>query len=349
MPSDTAKLDLMNLTLDELSDFIKQRGEPKFRARQIFSWLYRPAIRSFEQMTDLSLAFREGLAQISRISRLELAAREKSADGTIKYSFALQDGQKIESVLIPEEDRNTLCVSSQAGCAMGCTFCLTGTMGLKRNLNPAEIVNQVIYVRDELAEQGHGRVNNLVFMGMGEPLANFDNLVKALELLTDPRGMDFSHRRITVSTCGLAPKIKELGNHAKVNLAISLHAADDETRSRLMPVNDTYKIADLLLACRDFPLPSRRRIMIEYILIKDVNDAVQDARRLIKILHGLPCKINLLPYNETAALPFQRPARPVIENFQDTLRAAGYTVLIRDSRGSDISAACGQLANKVEK
>lgn len=341
----TEKTDLKSLTRDELTSFIKELKEPAFRAKQIFSWLYRPSIHSFDQMTDLSKDFRERLSKIAVISQLSLHQREQSTDGTVKYAFELADHNRIESVLIPDDDRYTLCVSSQVGCAMGCQFCLTGTMGLKRNLTPSEIVNQVIFAKDDLDERKLGRVNNLVFMGMGEPLANFDNLVTALTILIDEIGLDFSGRKITVSTCGLVPRIKELGEKTTVNLAISLHAATDAARNTIMPVNKTYSIDQVLDACRQFPLPKRRRIMIEYILIKGVNDSSADAKQLIKKLHGIPCKINLLPFNECEALPFQRSPQEKVLQFQQILWDAGLTVIVRESRGADISAACGQLAN----
>lgn len=339
------KTDLKNFTQQKLNDFAQELGLPAFRAKQIFAWLYRPAIESFSQMTDLSLELREKLNETCRISSLHPTQREESQDGTIKYGFELEDGFVIESVLIPEEDRNTLCVSSQVGCAMGCTFCLTATMGFKRNLTPAEMVNQVIAVIEDLRQKDKA-ITNLVFMGMGEPLANFDNLIDALEILINQRGLDFSSRRITVSTCGLIPKMLEMGDRIKVNLAVSLHAPDDETRNRLMPVNQTYPLADLLQACRDFPLPNRRRIMIEYIMLKDLNDSDQDAELLAHKLRGIPCKINLLAYNQTDALDFEPSSPERIKRFQEILRRHDYTVLLRSSRGADISAACGQLAAK---
>lgn len=342
------KIDLKNLTLDEIVNFVKSLGEQSFRGQQIFSWLYRPGIGSFSQMSNIALAFRAKLEEITLISQLALQAREESKDGSIKYAFVLDDGAIIESVLIPDQDRHTLCVSSQVGCAMGCRFCLTGTMGFKRNLTAAEMVNQIHFVMEELNRQGKGRLNNLVFMGMGEPLANLDNLVTALNILLDPRGLNFSDRKVTVSTCGLVPKMAEFGRLTSVNLAISLHAADDETRNQLMPVNATYPLDALLEACRRYPVPKRRRIMMEYVMIKDCNDSEAAARKLIKILHGIPCKINLLPFNECAALPFQCPSRATIEAFQEILLKADYTVMIRESRGADISAACGQLASQVQ-
>jgi len=339
------KTDLKNLSLKKLTAFVVGLGLPAFRAKQIFAWLYRPGTTDFSTMTDLSLELRQRLDASCKINTLRPSHREQSRDGTIKYGFTLEDGQLIESVLIPEDERNTLCVSSQVGCAMGCRFCLTATMGFKRNLTPAEMVNQVVAVMDELRATGR-TVTNLVFMGMGEPLANFDNLIDALEILMDPHGLDFSSRRITVSTCGLIPRLRELGDRVKVNLAVSLHAPDNATRSKLMPVNQTYPLDDLLQACKDFPLPNRRRIMMEYIMLKDINDSDQAAELLARKLRGIPCKINLLAYNATDNLGYESSSPERIEHFQEILRRHGYTVLLRDSRGADISAACGQLATR---
>lgn len=349
------KIDLKNLTQDQLITFVKDLGLPLFRARQIFSWLYRPGIHEFSQMTDIKKELRTILADKCEIRLLDLAGKEQSEDGTIKFAFRLADGEIIESVLIPEEDRNTLCVSSQVGCAMGCDFCLTGTMGLKRNLTPSEIVNQICGVINELPDEmcsGDGKktgcINNLVFMGMGEPLANFDNLVTALDIIMDQRGLDFSGRKVTVSTCGLVPKMKELGEKTPVNLAVSLHSVNDEVRSRLMPINRKYPVDQLIQACRDFPIPRRRMIMFEYIMIKGLNDSDADARELAHKLRDIKCKINLLPYNENPGTSYQCPSRERTEAFQQILRKADYTVFIRSSRGSDISAACGQLAGKTQ-
>ena len=341
------KKDLTNLSLAQLTEFLASLGLPKYRGIQVFSWLYRPEITDFSQMTDLSKELRETLAAQACFTWPQIAEIESSQDGTVKYGFELEDDNYIESVLIPEEGRNTLCVSSQVGCAMACGFCLTGAIGFKRNLTPGEIVGQVVRVREWLFDNDSEGLNNLVFMGMGEPLANFDNLLIALDILTEQRGLDFSERRITVSTCGLVPKIIELGRKTRVNLAVSLHAVDDDIRSRLMPINKKYPVAELLEACRNFPLPKRKRIMFEYILIKDLNDSETDAELLAQKLKGIPCKINLLPYNESLALPFKRPSDDRIELFQNVLWKAGYTVLVRSSRGADISAACGQLAGKM--
>ena len=343
------KTDITDFTLSHLTDFVQGLGLPKFRGKQIFSWLYRSNITDFSQMTDLAKDLRETLTSRAGFHWPEIDAFERSKDGTVKYGFKLRDNNYIESVLIPEEGRNTLCVSSQVGCAMGCGFCLTGGMGLKRNLSPGEIVGQVVRVQNWLHDEkgAESVISNIVFMGMGEPLANFDNLLIALEILTDQRGLDFSDRRITVSTCGLVPKIIELGQKTKANLAVSLHSVDDSVRSRLMPINKKYPVADLLEACKNFTMPKRKRIMFEYILIKDLNDSVSDAEILAQKLQDIPCKINLLPYNETVDLSFQRPSDETIKLFQKTLWKAGYTVLVRSSRGSDISAACGQLAGKM--
>jgi 23S rRNA (adenine2503-C2)-methyltransferase len=341
--------DLTNLSLTQLTEYLLSLGLPKYRGLQVFSWLYRPNVSEFSQMTDLPKELREILADRTSFAWPEIEKVERSKDGTVKYGFKLTDNDFIESVLIPEDDRNTLCVSSQVGCAMGCEFCLTGSIGIKRNLTPGEIVGQVVRVRDWLHEthDTSAGLNNLVFMGMGEPLANFDNLIIALDILTEQRGLDFSERRITVSTCGLVPKIIELGQKTKVNLAVSLHSVDDSIRSQLMPINKKYPVAELLDACKNFPMPKRKRIMFEYVLIKDLNDSRADAERLAQKLKGIPCKINLLPYNESKELSFQRPSDETIELFQKTLWQEGYTVLVRSSRGGDISAACGQLAGKM--
>jgi 23S rRNA (adenine2503-C2)-methyltransferase len=343
-----ARPDLYDFTLAQLTDFTKSFGLSAFRARQIFAWLYRPGITEFSQMTDLSKDLRSQLTEIAVLSSLHPQAVEESQDGTRKFAFRLNDGAVIESVLIPEEDRHTLCLSSQAGCAMGCSFCLTGRMGFRRNLRPSEIVNQVRAVAGHMEEQRSGRLTNLVFMGMGEPLANLDNLLIALEILMDQHGLDFSSRRVTVSTCGLVPQMQELGEKAVVNLAVSLHSVRDEVRSELMPINRTYGVDTLLAACREYPLAKRRRIMFEYTLIAGVNDSDADARMLARKLAGIRCKINLLACNETPDLACRRPADERIAAFQQILLKAGYTALLRTSRGADISAACGQLAGKIQ-
>lgn len=344
------KTDLKNFTQAELIGYVESLGQPLFRGKQIMAWLYRPEITEFSQMTDLAKAFRQVLEENAWISRFKDPVLETASDGCVKFGFRLEDGHIIESVLIPESDRNTLCISSQVGCAMGCTFCLTGTMGFVRNLTPSEIVNQVCGARDYLLAQpqekliGPDRVTNVVYMGMGEPLNNLHNVLASLSIITEQKGLDLAGRKITVSTCGIVPKMHELGEKSSANLAISLHSVNDEVRSRLMPVNRRYSVDALLAACRDFPMPKRKRIMFEYTLLKGVNDSDRDAHELARKLRGIPCKINLLTYNECPGLPFESPPGERMLAFQQILLKAHYTVFIRTSRGSDISAACGQLA-----
>ena len=343
-------VDLKNFNQEQLIDYVESLDQPAFRGRQIMGWLYRPGITEFSQMTDLAKEFRRILSEHCLISRFNNPLIERSQDGSVKFGFRLEENRIIESVLIPEPDRNTLCLSSQVGCAMNCSFCLTGTMGFQRNLTPAEIVNQVCAVRDFLLAEpkdnltGPNRVTNLVFMGMGEPLNNLDNLLVALSILTEHRGLDIASRRITVSTCGIAPKLQALGKHSSVNLAISLHAATNRVRDQLMPINQTYPVEQLIQACREFPMPKRKRIMFEYILLRGINDSDRDARELARLLDSVPCKINLLPYNESPNLPYKSPDTARVLAFQEILRQTHYSVFIRHSRGADISAACGQLA-----
>ncbi len=306
-------------------------------------------------MTDLAKSFRSVLEDHAYISSFSAPLIERSEDGCVKFGFKLSDGKIIESVLIPESDRNTLCISSQVGCAMNCSFCKTGTMGLVRNLTPSEIVNQVCSVRDFLLNEpeenliGPRSVTNVVFMGMGEPLNNIDNLLSSLSILTEQKGLDMAARRITVSTCGIIKNMGILGNNSNVNLAISLHAVDNETRNMLMPVNKKYPLEKLLQACRDYPIQKRKRIMFEYVLLDGVNDSDRDARTCARILRGIPCKINLLAFNEVDGIPYRSSSRERILAFQDILRNHHYSVFIRSSRGSDIAAACGQLAGKNQE
>ncbi len=346
------KTDLRNLTQQKLVEYVQSLGQPAFRGKQILPWLYRPGTIDFSAMTDLAKEFRKTLEENAFISSFSNPLLQKAADGCVKFGFPLDDGNIVESVLIPEPDRNTLCISSQVGCAMKCAFCLTGTMGFTRNLRVAEIVNQVCSVRDYLLKQpketliGPDRVTNVVFMGMGEPLNNFTNVIDALSLLTEQKGLDLTTRKLTVSTCGIVPKLRELGEKTSINLAISLHSVKNEVRSSLMPVNKKYPVEMLLAACRDFPMPKRKRIMFEYTLLEGINDSLDDAKILAKKLRGIPCKINLLSYNACPQLPYKSPNREKILAFQKVLLDAHYTVFIRTSRGADISAACGQLATE---
>lgn len=346
-------IDCKNLDQKGLEAFAESLGQPPFRGRQIMAWLYRPGIKEFSQMTDLAKSFRALLPDHARISTFNDPITEVSTDGSIKFGFTLEDGHIIESVNIPEPERNTLCISSQVGCAMACHFCQTGSMGFIRNLTPAEMVNQVCAVRDYLDAESSGEsrgrfpITNLVFMGMGEPLNNMENLLTAISILTDQKGLDVASRRITVSTCGIVPNMRLLGQTTSVNLAVSLHAVDNQTRSLLMPVNRRYPIEQLLQACRDYPIQKRKRIMIEYIMLEGINDSDEEAHRLASLLRQIPCKINLLAYNECEASGYRPSRRDRILAFQDILRRAHYSVFIRSSRGSDIGAACGQLAGKA--
>ncbi len=346
------EIDLKNLTLDEMAAFLEQVAIPSSRAASIFREIHLHGCTDIGEMSGLKAAFRATLAQHAIISSLVPSEVEVSEDGTIKFAFTLDDGKLIESVLIPQGERHTLCVSSQVGCAMACRFCLTATMGFVRNLTPAEIVGQVQAVISYMQDTGVQRstprefVNNLVFMGMGEPLANYDNLITSLQILMAEEGLEFTERLVTISTCGLAPRIIDLGRDVRVNLAISLHAADDETRSSLMPVNKTYNLDQLMPALRTYPLGKKRVILVEYILLKGINDSPDDAQRLADLLGDLPCRVNLLPYNESPQLDFHCPDEATIETFKKILYGAGVRSFVRDSRGADISAACGQLAVK---
>ena len=347
------RIDCKDLDRKGLEAFAESLGQPAFRGRQIMAWLYRPGIHSFDQMTDLAKTFRALLPENARISRFSDPVTEVSEDGSIKLGFKLDDGQIVESVNIPEPDRNTLCISSQVGCAMECRFCQTGSMGFHRNLSPSEMVNQVVGVRDYLNDphvnnQDSGQsITNLVFMGMGEPLNNMDNLLTTISILTDQKGLDMASRRITVSTCGIVPKMHLLGELTNVNLAVSLHAVDNETRDQLMPINRRYPIEQLLQACKDYPIQKRKRIMIEYIMLDGINDSDAEARRLASILRPIPCKINLLAYNECEGSNYRTSSMSRILAFQNILRQAHYSVFIRSSRGSDIAAACGQLSTRL--
>jgi len=340
----TSMVDLKDLTQAELEELMGSWGQAPFRARQVQKWLYK-GVTDLEAMTDVSKAVRELLRERTVLSRLLLVARQQSQDGCEKFSFRLEDGEVIESVLIPEEGHHTLCVSSQVGCAQGCRFCLTARRGFRRQLRPAEIVNQILAVRSLIPAKP--AITNLVFMGMGEPLANFANLLKALTIILAPWGLNFSSRRVTVSTVGLAPQIPALGQAVPVNLAVSLNAPNDALRATLMPIARQYSLAEVLAACRAFPLPPHRRITFSYVLLKGINDALAQARELARLLRGLRAKINLISFNPHPLLPFQAPERETVLNFQDILVQAHYTALIRESRGADISAACGQLAGEL--
>ncbi len=336
------------LTLDEpaLERFVKDLGWPKFRAHQILRWLYQERVHDIARMTDLSKAERTGLAAIASIDRLSDCEVRRSSDGTRKFLLRLDDGLMIESVLIPDADRLTLCLSTQVGCTLDCGFCLTGQMGLKRNLAAHEIIEQALAARDRL-EPGE-QLTNVVLMGMGEPLANFDAVADAIARLTNRRwGLGIPARRITLSTAGLASRLQDVTGLG-VNLAVSLNATTDAQRNRLMPaVNRLHPLARLLAACRAYPLPPHRRLTFEYVLLAGENDSEQDARRLTKLLNGIRCKVNLIPFNPFPGSPFRRPADSDVLRFQAVLRKAGFDALIRKSKGRDVLGACGQLGELV--
>jgi 23S rRNA (adenine2503-C2)-methyltransferase len=346
------KINIKSLTIGELKTLLVDLGCRPFRAGQLFAWIYRWGARSFEEMTDLAKAERMLLGSRFSIASLDLMRQERSSDGTRKFLFGLEDGRTVESVLIPEEDRQTLCISSQVGCAQACRFCITGGGGFQRNLRAYEIADQVVVVEKLL---GEGRkyspesrsITNIVLMGMGEPLANFDEVLKALAIITSEAGLGFSPRRVTLSTAGLVPEIDKLGRSGvKVNLAVSLNATTDEVRDRIMPVNKRFPIKELLAACRHFPLEPRRRITFEYVLLRGVNDGEEDARRLAGLLRGIKAKINLIPYNASPGSEFKRPSDAAVRRFQRILEEHDYTAPVRESRGRDIAAACGQLRER---
>ena len=341
------KQNILDLDRNEIISWLGTRKIESYRADQILKWIYLRQADRFDLMTDIAKDIRPVLEGHFTIGRLQKEKVEISKDGSQKYLFKLEDGKRIESVLIPERDHYTLCISSQVGCAQDCRFCLTARGGFQRNLSTAEIVSQVRDIKHQMEDSMP--LSNLVFMGMGEPLANYKNLVEAIEVITDSSlGLGFAGRRVTVSTAGLASRLAALGRDTKVNLAISLNATDNDTRNRLMPINRKFPIEKLLKACQHFPLPGGRRITFEYVLLKDVNDSVEDAHRLVKLLRPIKSKINLIPFNSYEGCQYQRPDEDTILRFQKILIDKNYTVMIRQSKGQDINAACGQLAGKIE-
>jgi 23S rRNA (adenine2503-C2)-methyltransferase len=326
-------------------------GAPAFRARQLWHWIYHRGATDFAAMTTLAKDFRARLAEQFVITRPAVSQALHSSDGTRKWLLKFVDGQEIETVHIPEEDRGTLCVSSQVGCTLTCRFCHTGTQRLVRNLSAAEIVGQLMLARDQLGEwpaPPDGRlISNIVMMGMGEPLYNYDNVAKALKIVMDGEGIAISKRRITLSTAGVVPMIRRCGEELNVNLAISLHAVNDELRDKIVPINRKYPIAELLDACRNYPgLSNARRITFEYVMLKGVNDSPAEARELVRLLKGIPAKVNLIPFNPWPGAPFECATDEAIKRFSDIVFAAGYASPVRTPRGQDIMAACGQLKSE---
>ncbi len=345
---DGAPKNLVGLTRVELAAEMAALGAPPFRARQLWHWIYHRGATDFAAMTSLAKDFRAALAERYIIARPAVSRAEESADGTRKWLLRFADGQEAECVHIPEEDRGTLCVSSQVGCTLTCKFCHTGTQRLVRNLDAGEIVGQVMAARDALGEwpspHGDRQITNIVLMGMGEPLYNYDEVAKAIKIVMDHEGLSVSRRKITLSTAGVVPAIRRCGAEIGVNLAISLHAVTDDLRDVLVPLNKKYPLAELLDACRTYPGSSNaRRITFEYVMLKGVNDSPAEARALVRLIAGIPAKVNLIPFNPWPGAPFECSSDAAIEAFADIVNAAGYPSPVRTPRGRDILAACGQL------
>jgi 23S rRNA (adenine2503-C2)-methyltransferase len=333
---------LKDYPLAALREKFSANGFPAYRANQVMSWLYKHEVDDFDRMTDISVELREWLATNWRSRALEITRDQISIDGTRKLALETLDGNSIEAVIIPEERRTTLCISTQVGCSLACDFCATGTMGLTRNLTTAEIVDQVCRARAVVGEDDE--ISNVVFMGMGEPLLNLAAVRESIEIMTDPRGMALAPRRITVSTAGVVPRISELISIAPINLAVSLHATTDSVRDVLVPINKKFPLARLLDLLRSDPNVTRKRpVFFEYTLLEGVNDSLQDARRLPGLLRGIPCKINLIPANAHPGSQYRAPSQDVMDRFAEEVHRSGMRVTLRHTRGADIAAACGQL------
>jgi len=352
------KIEIMDLTKEEL----QKRVKPSFRAKQIYQWIYKKYVDSFDEMKNLPKELKEELNNNYYINPLEVINTEESRDGSKKYLFKMRDGNTVESVLLPmkkeetDEDGNllhhakyTICISSQVGCKIGCAFCLTGKNGFMRNLTPGEIVSQVLMIK-KLNNIAENRRVNIVYMGMGEPLDNLENVVKSVKIFSDIDGLSISPRRQTISTSGLSSQIKKLGEmNLGVLLAISLHAVDDKLREKLMPINKAYNIESIIKAVKEFPIDARKRVMFEYLVMKDINDDIKSAKKLVKLLHGIKAKVNLIFFNPHDGSEFQRPEIRDVIAFQEYLIKHGVLCTIRESKGLDISAACGQLKDKNER
>jgi 23S rRNA (adenine2503-C2)-methyltransferase len=344
----TARPDLASLELPEIEQALVRLGHPRFHGRQIFQWIHKRGVTDFALMSDLSRVMREQLAEAFDIRTPAVMRTERSFDGTTKLLLRLADGKQIESVFIPDTPSQTFCISTQVGCAMKCAFCLTGKMGIDRNLTAGEIAGQVRVLAREL-HMLDVRFN-IVLMGMGEPLHNYDATMKALRILNDEHGLAMSARRITLSTVGVLPALERLATEPVMpNLAISLHSTTEDQRDALVPINRKYGLKELLDVCRRFPVKRRERITFEYVMLNEVNDTPEDARRLVRLLHGIRGKVNLLPLNEAAGIPFDRPSDERVNRFARILSDHGVTVSVRKSRGRDIRAACGQLITETRK
>lgn len=353
-PAQTAKINLIGLDLAELEEVLAPLNLRSFRLGQLWQQMYRLGAPDFASMTTLAKALRADLAERYSLGRLEASTTEVSKDGTTKWLFKLEDGSLVETVYIPEKDRGTLCVSSQVGCTLNCRFCHTGTQMLVRNLTAAEILGQILTAKDALndwpAPRSDRKLTNIVMMGMGEPLYNFENVKKALLTAMSDSGLGLSRRRITLSTAGVVPMIERAGAEIGVNLAISLHATNDEIRDRIVPINRKYPIEQLIQACRVYPtLNNARRITFEYVMLKDVNDLDEHAHALARMLKDIPSKINLIPFNKWPGAEFERSTDERIQRFANIMMDAGYPSPVRTPRGEDIQAACGQLKSATER
>ena len=344
--------ELVNLyghTRDQLETMFVSQGQQAFRGRQLMKWIYHDGVTDFSAMTDLPLNTRKWLAMNAQLEVPKVVSQERSSDGTVKWAVQVNQDEFVETVLIPEKGRNTLCVSSQVGCSLDCSFCATGKQGFNGNLSSEEIVGQLLLANDYLSDRDES-VTNVVFMGMGEPLLNFDAVLTAVDIMMDDMAFGLSKRKITISTSGVVPAIEKLSQYTDCSLAISLHAPNDLIRDQLVPINRRYPIASLLEACRGYlsSLGPHRKLLFEYTLLRDVNDDLGHARELVNLLRGLPCKINLIPFNSFDYSGYQTPSRQRVLDFQSVLIEQGYTAMIRSTRGEDISAACGQLAGNVK-
>jgi len=349
---------LIGMGRKEMELALTEIGEPRYRASQLFQWVYNRGVTDFNEMTNMTKSLRSKLSNRFKISRPIISRNLESIDGTQKWLIKLSDGNEIETVHIPEDDRGTLCVSSQIGCTLNCKFCHTGTQRLVRNLSPMEIVEQIMVARDHLSEWPTAdkpsiyerKLSNIVMMGMGEPLYNYDNVADALKIIMDGEGIAISRRRITLSTAGVVPLIRKCGEELGVGLAVSLHAVRDELRNEIVPINRKYPLAELLSACREYPgVRNSRRITFEYVMLKNINDSLADARELVRLISGIPAKVNLIPFNPWPGSHYERSNNQTIESFAEIVRNAGYPSPVRTPRGEDIMAACGQLKSDSER
>jgi len=343
------KKNIRELKLEELINFLKNQNIPSYRAKQIHEWLWKKRAVNFNEMTSLSLSLRDLLEQNFNLNAVKIHKAERSNDGTIKYSLKLHDSKLVEGVLIPSKKRLTACISSQVGCSLSCTFCATGTLKLERNLNYAEIYDQIFILNEEALLNFGKPLSNIVYMGMGEPLLNYENLLKSIELVSSKNGLSMSPKRITVSTAGIAKMIKKLADdEVRFNLAISLHSSDDKKREEIMPINKSINLEELKESIKYFFEKTGTRITYEYILFKDINDSLDDAHELVKFCKSTPCKVNLIEYNSVDNIPFQKASNNKTEKFINFLNEKNVIVNLRRSKGKDINAACGQLVNKLK-